>query len=75
MHKINCPAIFLLLLGLYLGCWKEHIALFCTEAAAPIHVYPVRTEMLPEKDQQALEDTISLSGPDELSALLEDFLS
>ena len=58
-----------------LGCWKGHVALFREGASEPWQVFPRKIEMLPEADQQALEDGILIRNERDLNRLLEDYLS
>lgn len=59
------------LLGIHDGC----IALWREGTAKPLRVFPYRAEMLPEKDQKALQQGIVISDENALSRILEDYLS
>ncbi len=66
--------MLMLLLGLTLGCWKDHVALLAS-TGEPVRVYPYRLETLPVKDQQDLKKGIPIGSQQELRRLLEDLLS
>ena len=65
----------LLLIGLYLGTYHGHIALFDREKTQPVEVFPYLAENYPQHDQQALQKGIPVTSRDHLEKLLEDFTS
>ena len=73
MKKKKLINLFLVL-GFLLGISDGHIALWHDGQSAP-QVFPYRAEYLPIADQRALEQGISISSEEELSKLLEDYLS
>ena len=58
-----------------LGVHKGNIALWKHGNPEPVEIYPVQSMMLPISDQQALEAGIPIKNVDELTRLLEDYLS
>ncbi len=72
MKKHVCT---LLLLTCFLGLQDGYLALFRGKDTAAYHVFPYRAELYPKIDRQALKDGIPFSSQDELSRLLEDYLS
>ena len=76
MHRLKQRSLSLMLaLGLFLGSCRGYVALFETDSAEPLKVYPYRITTLPPKDQQALEQGIPIRSEKELHHLLEDYLS
>lgn len=71
MKKYVC---LFLLLGLILGMHNGYLAIY-EGTASPPQVLPYRVAMYPKLDQYALASGIPVSSQDELSRLLEDFLS
>lgn len=65
----------LLLLTCLLGLQDGYLALFRGENTTAYHVFPYRAELYPKIDRQALENGIPFSSQEELSQLLEDYLS
>ena len=70
-YKIIIP----LLLGLYLGLHNGYIALWDSNSAKPLEVFPYRCSVYPKIDQTQLEKGIPIDSRDGLKAILEDFLS
>ena len=68
-------AVFPLLMGLILGCHKGYVALWEEGAAEPRQIFPYKVTSLPLADQDALEKGIHVKTVEELSQLLEDYLS
>jgi hypothetical protein len=60
---------------LFLGIRDGYIALWKYGDPTPLQVFPCRVEMLPLADQKALAQGIHISSEQELSQLLEDYLS
>lgn len=58
-----------------LGIHDDHVALWTDSAPEPAVVFPCPARLLPEQDQQALQEGISVESAQELHRLLEDFLS
>ena len=65
----------LLLLALYLGCYKGYLALWDTEKPDPLQIYPCPVTSLPAADQTALEEGVPIRNQLELAQRLEDYLS
>ena len=64
-----------ILVGFLLGISDGYIALWKCGDPTPLQVFPCRVEMLPPADQQVLAQGIHISSEQELSQLLEDYLS
>ena len=64
-----------ILVGFLLGISDGYIALWKDGSTLPLQVFPYRSEMLPPSDQKALANGIHIAEPQELSRLLEDYLS
>ncbi len=62
-----------LLLSFYLGLHDNRLTIF--EDGKPIIILPYRGDIYPAEDQQRLRQGIPFETNDELSALLEDFIS
>lgn len=69
------PIYLALIFTFLLGTHEGFIALWHGGAEEPSAVFPYRTESLPPADQLALENGIRVPTEEELSRLLEDFLS
>ncbi len=65
----------ILLWGLYLGLHNGYVALWDTDRADPVQVFPYRAAVYPKIDQNALEDGIPIQDQQHLKSLLESFLS
>lgn len=65
----------LLLMTLTLGCHKGYLALFEEGVPAPVKTYPYRIEGFPQADQEALRRGIPIASGEELTRLLQDYLS
>jgi len=63
----------LLLLGFYLGLQGNHLAIF--EDSRPVIILPYKADLYPAQDQQRLRQGIPFETQEELSSLLEDFIS
>ena len=59
----------------YLGIHNGYLALFDSSQAQPVMILPYKAQLYPEKDQDALRKGIIYESPEELTRLLEDFLS
>ena len=70
--KLRHICCLLLLLG-YLGLHKGYLALF--EEGKPVMILPYKALMYSQEDQQALQKGIPYESEEELTRLLEDFLS
>lgn len=68
-------ALWILLVGMTLGIFQGHVALWRDSCGEPSAVYPYPTALLPPEDQAALANGISVESPEALARLLEDFLS
>ena len=67
-------ACLLLLMG-YLGLHNGYLALFENGSSEPSMILPYKAELYPKADRQALENGIPYENQQELTRLLEDFLS
>ena len=65
----------LLMLSCYLGLHNGNLALWEQDAAQPYHVFPYSAAAFPAADQAALRQGIPFSTRDQLTQLLEDYLS
>lgn len=59
----------------YLGLHGGRIALYREPGGAPAYVFPYNAELLPLQDRQALETGIPCPDREELTRLLESYLS
>lgn len=76
MNKMLQRSLALTLaLSWILGSYRGYLALYDRGKTEPRMVYPCAITTLPEQDQQALESGIRVTTQEELSRLLEDFLS
>ena len=66
-------SISILLIGFYLGLYNNNLTIF--EDGKPIITLPYHSEIYPTEDQERLREGIPFETNDELSALLEDFIS
>ena len=64
-----------LFLTFLLGVNDGYVALWKDGGNKPYQVFPLRIELLPKSDQQALERGILVTDESELNRLLEDYLS
>ena len=64
-----------LILGVLLGCYEGHLALFQSGVSMPIRVFEQEIRFLPEADQTLVKRGIPISSREQLSYLLEDYLS
>ena len=62
-------------LGFILGIQDGYIALWKDGSAKPVEIFPFQAQLLPEKDQDALEKGIRIENADQLAQLMEDYLS
>lgn len=67
--------LLLLALTFTLGIHGGHIALWRDGEATPLRVFPVRAEMLPPTDYEALQRGIHFENEAELARAIEDYLS
>ena len=65
----------LLFMTLFLGVRNDCVALLRADTGETVAVYPMKVQMLPRYDQLALEAGIPIYSRDQLTHLLEDFLS
>lgn len=65
--------ILLLACACYLGIHNGYLTIF--ENNEPKNILPYRAELFPDLDLQALRKGIPFRSKEELTALLEDFLS
>ena len=59
----------------YLGIHNGYLALFDSAQPAPVLILPYKEQLYPESDRNALRQGIIYNTPEELTRLLEDFLS
>ena len=64
-----------LILSFLLGSRNGFIALWKIPAREPVYVFPYSVASLPPADREKLEQGIILETPEELAAILEDYLS
>lgn len=67
--------IFALLLSGYLGLYQGRLALWRSDAPLPEQIFQKTPDIYPEADQRALQKGIPFATEEELSRLLEDYLS
>lgn len=73
MKQKILPVLYIL--SLYLGLYKEYLALWNTEKERPEQVFPYHISLYPEIDKNLLEKGIPIATESELNKLLEDYLS
>ncbi len=73
--KIFKTLLPLLVLSLYLGISGGKLALFRKGSSAPLQVYPFPISAYPYAEQQALLEGIPIESEEQLTSLLENFLS
>lgn len=75
MEKLSKICTLLIFAGLILGICKGKLALIAESDGQPVEIYPLFAAMLPAADQKSLTEGIPVRSAEELSRLLEDFLS
>lgn len=75
MKKLSKMCTLLIFGGLILGICKGKLALIAESDGQPVEIYPLFAAMLPAADQKSLTEGIPVRSAEELSRLLEDFLS
>lgn len=75
MKKLSRICTLLIFAGLILGICKGKLALIAESDGQPVEIYPLFAAMLPAADQKSLTEGIPVRSAEELSRLLEDFLS
>jgi hypothetical protein len=75
MKKLSKICTLLIFAGLILGICKGKLALIAESDGQPVEIYPLFAAMLPAADQKTLTEGIPVRSAEELSRLLEDFLS
>lgn len=75
MKKLSKICTLLIFAGLILGICKGKLALIAESDGQPVEIYPLFAVMLPAADQKSLTEGIPVRSAEELSRLLEDFLS
>ncbi len=65
--------VSILLFSFYLGLHNNRLTIF--EDGRPVVILPYRGDIYPAEDQKRLREGIPFETSDELSALLEDFIS
>ena len=66
---------FLIVVSLFLGLHGGNLALVDGSTGKPVKIYPLSVSMLPRADQEKLREGIAIDSEEELSRLLEDYLS
>lgn len=56
-----------------LTVYENRLAIFCSEKQEPLKTFDILLESLPERDQAALKDGITVSNLTEALQLLEDY--
>ena len=74
-HRFTKTAAMLLALTFVLGSYKGYLALWEDNDPDPKQIFPCPVSSLPQADQEALEKGIYIGSNNELSRLLEDYLS
>lgn len=64
-----------LFLGFYLGLYNGNLAIWEDGHTQPSVILPYKAAIFPADDQNRLKDGIRFENHDELSGLLEDFMS
>lgn len=59
----------------FLGNYGGYIALFPSEKADPVEIFPYKVSSLPPADQEKLHAGIPIETEQELVHILEDYLS
>lgn len=75
MEKILKRSVFLILASLFLGLHGKNLALLDGNTGKAIEIYPLSVSMLPKADQENLRRGITVESEEDLSRLLEDYLS
>ncbi len=65
----------LLVFSLYLGISGGRLALFRKGSSTPLQIYPYPISAYPHAEQQALLEGIPIENEEQLTSLLENFLS
>ena len=65
----------ILLFGFILGVYEGKIALWRDNQEKPMKVFPYQVSILPQADQQRLQQGIHVDSLSELYKLVEDYLS
>ena len=73
MKHILC--MWILFFGLYLGIYNGNLAICEEGQTTPVMILPYKASLFPEDDIQRLKAGIPFENTDELSRLLEDFMS
>ena len=73
--KVHRQWYLTLIFGFILSVQGGNIALWREGASEPIRVFPYRAEMLPQEDQQRLQNGIRINSKADLIRLVEDYLS
>lgn len=64
-----------LLFSFYLGLYGDNLAIWEDGHKSPTLILPYKAALFPEEDQKRLKEGIPFESHDELSGLLEDFIS
>lgn len=65
----------ILLLLIYLGVYGSQLALWDTDKALPVKVFPYEIQLYPVADQEALRHGIPITSPSDLQRISEDYFS
>lgn len=72
---LSRTASLLLTLGILVGIYNGHVAIWKDEDPEPYRVFPYYAASLPKDIRDALEKGVHFNSEDELNALLENLLS
>lgn len=64
-----------ILLTLLLGTYRGYIALWNDSVVEPCRIYPYKSSLLPESEQDKLANGIPIRDEEHLHSLLQDYLS
>lgn len=67
--------MWLLFFGFYLGIYEGRLAIWEDGHNNPTMILPYKASLFPKEDQNRLNDGIPFESHDELTELLEDFIS
>ena len=68
-------SIAVMILTLYLGLYRNYLALWDTDQPQPKTVYPYHISLYPKIDRSLLKKGIEITSESQLSQLMDDFLS
>ena len=68
-------ALLPLIFSFYLGVYNGRLAIWDTDTKNPVFILPYKVSCYPEADQDRLREGIPFETTQELSVLLEDYIS